>query len=37
MSQRLVWFFLGAGVSSVFWLAVINGIGRTWLDQLLTP
>lgn len=37
MNQRAVWFLLGVAVSSIFWVAVINGIGRQWLDQLLTP
>lgn len=37
MSQRVGWFLSGAVVASVFWLAVINGIGREWLDQLLMP
>lgn len=37
MRVRVVWFFIGAVTSSVFWLAVINGIGREWLDQLLIP
>lgn len=37
MNQRAVWFLLGVAVSSVFWLVVINGIGKTWLDQFLTP
>ena len=36
MDQRTTWFLIGVAVSSVFWLAVINGIGRQWLNQLLT-
>ncbi len=37
MNSRAVWFLIGVAVSSNFWVAVINGIGRQWLDQLLTP
>lgn len=37
MRVRVVWFFIGAVASSVFWLSVINGIGQEWLNQLLKP
>lgn len=33
--NRAFWFLAGVAVSSVFWIAVINGIGQDWLDQLL--
>ena len=35
MKERAVWFLLGAAATSVFWLAVINGIGRQWFDELM--
>ena len=37
MKQRAIWFFLGAAISSLFWIGVLNGIGRQWLDQFLLP
>ena len=37
MKVRVVWFVAGAATATVFWLALINGLGREWLDQLLIP
>jgi arginine exporter protein ArgO len=37
MTQRAIWFLLGAAVASLFWIAVMKGIGQEWLDILLTP
>lgn len=35
MYQRLMWFLIGVAVSSIFWIAVMRGIGNEWLDMLL--
>lgn len=35
MNHRLTWFLVGVAVASVFWIAVIRGIGNEWLDILL--
>lgn len=35
MNGRVLWFLIGAAIASAFWLAVINGIGRQWYDQLI--
>jgi arginine exporter protein ArgO len=35
MQHRLTWFLIGAAVASVFWIAVLRGIGNEWLDILL--
>jgi arginine exporter protein ArgO len=35
MKHRLTWFFIGAAVASVFWIAVMGGIGNEWLNILL--
>ena len=35
MRERLIWFVLGAAIASVFWPAVLQGIGRQWYDALL--
>jgi hypothetical protein len=37
MWQRAAWFLVGFAGSSLFWMAVLNGIGRQWLDKLLLP
>ena len=34
MRERVIWFFLGAAVASVFWLTVLQGHGREWYDAL---
>ena len=35
MRQRVIWFLIGAAVSSVVWLIVFQGIQRQWFDALL--
>lgn len=35
MNNRLTWFLIGAAVASVFWIAVMRGIGNEWLNVLL--
>lgn len=35
MHHRLIWFLIGAAVASVFWIAVMRGIGNEWLNILL--
>jgi hypothetical protein len=37
MKQRVLWFLLGAVFASLFWIAIMKGIGQEWLDILLTP
>jgi hypothetical protein len=37
MWQRAIWFLAGVAVSSLFWIAVLNGIGQQWLDIVLRP
>jgi hypothetical protein len=37
MKQRAIWFLIGVAVSSLFWIGVLNGIGRQWLDLFLQP
>jgi len=35
MSQRAIWFLIGAAVASAVWLITLQGIQRQWLDALL--
>jgi arginine exporter protein ArgO len=35
MHHRLTWFLIGAAVASMFWIAVLRGIGNEWLNSLL--
>jgi arginine exporter protein ArgO len=35
MGQRALWFLIGAVTASAFWLIVLNGMGRQWLDVLM--
>ena len=35
MSQRVVWFLIGATVASACWVLVLVGVQRQWLDALL--
>jgi hypothetical protein len=37
MAQRAIWFLFGAAFASVFWIAIMKGIGQEWLNILLTP